>query len=159
MKIKGLQDEDFINYKSPSMMIATCYCTFKCDKESRGNYCQNSSLAKAESKVVPDEMLIRRYIDNPITKAIVFGGLEPFEQFTELYDFIFKLRMEYQCSDTIVIYTGFNKNEIDYEINLLKQFENIIVKFGRFIPNCEKHFDDILGIYLASNNQYAEVIS
>lgn len=159
MTIKGLKDEDFVNYKIPSMMIITNYCTFKCDKESRGNYCQNSSLTKAESKVVPDEMLIRRYIDNPITKAIVFGGLEPFEQFTELYDFIFKLRMEYQCSDTIVIYTGFNKNEIDYEINLLKQFENIIVKFGRFIPNCEKHFDDILGIYLASNNQYAEVIS
>lgn len=159
MTIKGLKDEDFVNYKIPSMTIITNYCTFKCDKESRGKYCQNSSLAKAESKVVPDEMLIRRYIDNPITKAIVFGGLEPFEQFTELYDFIFKLRMEYQCSDTIVIYTGFNKNEIDYEINLLKQFENIIVKFGRFIPNCEKHFDDILGIYLASNNQYAEVIS
>ena len=32
----------------------------------------------------------------------------------------------------------------------------IIVKFGRFRPNQEKHFDEVLGIYLASNNQYGK---
>jgi hypothetical protein len=38
-------------------------------------------------------------------------------------------------------------------------FDNIIVKFGRFIPDDEKRFDEVLGVELASHNQYAEVIS
>jgi len=33
MIIKGLIDEDFVNYKKPSMTIMMPYCTFKCDKE------------------------------------------------------------------------------------------------------------------------------
>ena len=35
----------------------------------------------------------------------------------------------------------------------------IIIKYGRFIPNQQKHYDEILGVYLASDNQYAEKIS
>ena len=34
MIIKGLIDEDFINYKKPSMVIEFPYCNFKCDKTS-----------------------------------------------------------------------------------------------------------------------------
>ena len=49
--------------------------------------------------------------------------------------------------------------EIKEYIDKLKAFPNIIVKFGRYIPNHEKHFDEVLGIYLASDNQYAERIS
>jgi len=33
---------------------------------------------------------------------------------------------------------------------------NIIVKFGRYRPNQEKHYDKILGVFLASDNQYAK---
>ena len=36
---------------------------------------------------------------------------------------------------------------------------NIIIKYGRFIPHQEKHFDEILGVYLASDNQYGKRIS
>ena len=61
--------------------------------------------------------------------------------------------------DDIVIYTGYNKEEIGNKINILKQFPNIIIKFGRFIPGHEKHYDDVLCVELASNNQFAEVIS
>lgn len=61
--------------------------------------------------------------------------------------------------DDIVIYTGYYKEEIEEYIDELKMFPNLIVKFGRYIPNHEKHFDEVLGIYLASDNQYAERIS
>ena len=46
-----------------------------------------------------------------------------------------------------------------YIINNLKQFPNIIIKFGRFIPNQQSHYDEVLGINLASDNQYAKKIS
>ena len=41
-------------------------------------------------------------------------------------------------------------------MTFFKNFDNIIIKYGRFIPGQEKHYDKILGVYLASNNQYAE---
>lgn len=159
MTIKGIHDEDFINFRKPSMLIVASYCNFKCDVESGVSCCQNSNLASAKCQHIPDDILIKRYIQNPITKAIVFGGLEPFEQFNELYEFIFKLRFQYECKDDVVIYTGFNKVEISSEILSLKSLGNIIIKFGRYVPNQNNHYDEILGVYLASPNQYAEVIS
>ena len=79
-------------------------------------------------------------------------------QFEEVKSLIKKFR-DNGCNDEFVIYTGYNKNEISSQIEVLKQFKNIIVKFGRFVPGQEKHFDDVLGVYLASPNQRAERIS
>ena len=158
MQIKGIIDEDFVNYKLPSMHICTCYCDFKCDRESGVSCCQNSSLATLPAICVPDDTIIRRYLSNPITKAICFAGLEPFDQFLELYGFIRKLRLDYHCDDAVVIYTGYNEDEITTYLNELQEFQNIIVKFGRFVPNLEKRYDDVLGIWLASGNQYAREI-
>jgi hypothetical protein len=153
MKIKGLISEDLVNYKKPSMTIIFPYCTFKCGE----GYCQNSELAKAPIIEMNINNLVDRYINNPITEAVVMQGLEPFDSWNDLKSFIHELR-EY-CNDDIVIYTGYNKNEIIEKINELSKYTNIIVKFGRYIPNQEKHFDDLLGVYLASNNQYAEKVS
>ena len=75
-----------------------------------------------------------------VTFAICFAGLEPFEQFSEMFDLIFALRNNYHCNDTVVIYTGYNKDEITQEVETLKRFPNIIIKFGRFVPNQSKHY-------------------
>lgn len=160
MWVKGILNEDFINYKLPSLFICTAVCSFKCDKESGEQCCQNSSLAEDTGVIVSNDYIIqKRYLANDITKAIVFGGLEPFDQFGEVFNFIRMLRLKYECFDPVVIYTGYNKEEIEQEIYRLSSFPNIIVKFGRFIPHQEKHKDKILGVELASPNQYAEVIS
>ena len=153
MKIKGLITEDFVNYKKASMTIIFPYCTFKCGKD----YCQNSSLAKTPIIEISIDDLVNRYINNPITEAVVMQGLEPFDSWNDLKEFVQKLR-EYN-NDDIVIYTGYNKDEVIKYIKELSVYPNIIVKFGRYIPNQEKHYDDVLGVYLASNNQYAERIS
>ena len=153
MKIKGLITEDFVNYKKASMTIIFPYCTFKCGED----YCQNSPLTKSPIIEISINDLVNRYNNNPITEAIVMQGLEPFDSWNDLREFVQKLR-EYN-NDDIVIYTGYNKDEIIEKINELSKYTNIIVKFGRYIPNQEKHFDDLLGVYLASNNQYAERIS
>ena len=83
MIIKGIIDEDFINYKKPSMFISAPECTFKCEKESGVRCCQNSVLASAETFDISNDELIVRYVCNPITSAVVFGGLEPFDRFEE----------------------------------------------------------------------------
>ena len=159
MIIKGLIDEDFINYKKPSMVIEFPYCNFKCDKECGQPVCQNSSLVKEPNIDIPCEDIIIRYINNPITEAIVFQGLEPFDSFGEMNNFLLWFQHQYYSQDDIVIYTGYNENEISKEINALKEiFSNIIIKFGRYIPNQKPHFDPVLGVNLASDNQYAKKI-
>ena len=155
MHIKGITDEDFVNYKVPSMFVSTNQCTFKCEKECGIECCQNSPLVKQKTKNINDDTIIKRYIQNPITKAIVFGGLEPFDQWKELYSFISKLRIEYGVRDDVVIYTGYTYDEIEGECMMLMMFDNIVVKFGRYKPNGRRKFDDILGVTLASDNQYA----
>lgn len=156
MIIKGIIDEDFINYKKPSMVIEFPYCSFKCDKECGQQVCQNSSLVKAENIDINPIQLVHRYLTNPITKAIVCQGLEPFDSFEDLLEIIQELRHNYLNNDDVVIYTGYIKEEVQTQINELSKFNNIIIKFGRFIPNQSSHFDETLGVQLASPNQYAE---
>lgn len=156
MKIRGLVDEDFVNYKTPSMFIIFPFCNFKCDKECNQNICQNSSLVKEPIIEISIEDLINRYINNPISQSIVCAGLEPFDSWTDLYNLCIGFR---SCSkDTIVIYTGYKEEEIQHYIKLLSPIGNIIVKFGRFIPNSLHKFDTVLGVELASDNQYAKFI-
>ena len=155
--IKQLVDEDFVNYKKPSMFIAFPSCTFKCEKECGKKMCQNSELAKQPNINVTAGTIIARYLNNAITQAVVAGGLEPLDSWEELQCFIVNFR--YRCSDDIVIYTGYNEEEVADKIEWLKLYENIIIKFGRYIPNQEKHYDEILGVNLASDNQYGVKIS
>lgn len=161
MKIKTIVDEDFVNYKVPSMYIGTAYCDGKCCREAGIplSVCQNDAWRGSATIAMDDDDIIQRYLSNDITRALCLAGLEPFEQFDELLRLVSKLRMEYHCNDTVVIYTGYNLTEIVSKVAALKRFENIIIKFGRYVPNQSKHFDKVLGVYLASDNQYAERIS
>ena len=153
MKIKGLISEDFVNYKKPAMTIMFPYCTFKCGTE----YCQNSPLSKAEDIEMDISDIVIRYLNNPITESVVMQGLEPFDSWDDLIEFVKQLRES--TDDDIVIYTGYNKEEIADKITLLSKYKNIVIKYGRYIPDQKKHYDEVLGVYLASSNQYAERIS
>ena len=159
IRLKSIVFEDFLNYKKPSMFLITCFCDWKCCKEENFPYsiCQNNKLIHQVNKEYNIEDIIKVYINNDITKAVVFGGLEPLMQYVELKDFIKQFREK--CDDDVVIYTGYYKDEINALVNELKQFNNIIIKFGRYIPNHKEHFDKVLGVNLASDNQYAERIS
>ena len=153
MKIKGLISEDFVNYKKPAMTIMFPYCTFKCGTE----YCQNSPLSKVEDIEIDITDIVIRYLNNPITESVVMQGLEPFDSWNDLIELVGCLRES--TDDDIVIYTGYYKEEIIDKVETLCKYKNIVIKFGRYIPNQEKHYDEVLGVYLASSNQRGEKIS
>lgn len=174
MIVKEIRDEDFTSYKKPSMVIGFPSCSFKCCKE--GNLpittCQNCELAQTNNIDISVKQIVERFLSNRITNAIICAGLEPFDSFFDLLSLITELRKYTDCD--CVIYTGYTKEELEegrfYPENqnsntrreayeYLKTFPNIIIKFGRFIPNQPSHYDDVLGVNLASPNQYAEVIS
>ena len=154
ISLKGIIDEDFVNYKVPSMILMFPHCTFKCGAD----ICQNSSLAKAAEYEIEIDGICKRYLNNPITRAIVCQGLEPMDSFDELCELIRNLR-DSGCVDDVVIYTGYDRGEIVQYIDRLSEFQNIVVKFGRYKTGEEQHFDEVLGVKLASGNQYAERIS
>lgn len=161
MRIKTIVDEDFTNYKKACMFIGTISCNGKCciDAGVPLCTCQNDGWRKEDAKYVDDYEICRRYLHNPLTSSIVFGGLEPFEQFDELRSFIIVLRDYYGCEDDVVIYTGYNPDEISNQVNRLKKFKNIVIKYGRYVPNSKSRYDEVLGVTLASENQYGERIS
>lgn len=154
MKVKGIVEEDFVNYKLPCMFISLGTCDWKCCLESNIpiTICQNSNLARAKDIDIPVDEIFNRYILNPISEAIVIGGLEPFKQFDDVYVLI-KYFRDKGCKDTFIIYTGYNEDEINSQIEQMKTLSNIILKVGRYIPNNIPHYDEVLGVKLASDNQ------
>lgn len=148
--VKGVIDEDFVNYKLPCMTIMFPRCSFKCGKD----LCQNSALAKMENIIVDSKRLVDRYLNNPITKAFCFQGLEPFDS-SDMFELVEDIRAKTQ--DDIVIYTGYTREEVDNAawLDWLICFQNIVIKYGRYRPGFSPHFDDVLGVELASENQYA----
>lgn len=165
MEIKGIIFEDFVNYKKASMTIMMPKCSFKCDKECGSDVCQNSHLAHQDNIEIKDIKLFLEdyYLDNDITEAIVFQGLEPFDTFDDLCEFL--LEFSVRSNDDIVIYTGYNEDEIEDKVHTLINIvrlgndNTLIIKFGRFIPNDESIYDEVLGVTLASKNQYAKVVN
>ena len=152
IRLSGIIDEDFINYKEPSMVLMFPYCTFKCGKD----VCQNAQIADAKVIEVNPEDLCVRYLHNFIVSAIVLQGLEPMDSFDEVVELLEALRNQFKVDADVVIYTGYNKDEIKDKIEILSKYKNIVMKYGRYIPGEALHFDNVLGVWLSSNNQYGE---
>ena len=164
MKVKDINECDLVNYKEPAMFIGFPSCTFKCDKECGRQVCQNSDLAKSPNIEISITEIVDRYYSNPITSAVICGGLEPFDSYSDLTELLSLLCAgAATCNKslpTVVIYTGYTKQEIEDKVAAYKIFVKagmeIIIKYGRFIPDQESHYDEILRVTLTSPNQYAE---
>ena len=152
MELLSIVDEDFVNYKKPSMFLLFPKCSMKCGKKR----CQNAALLEEEVIDVDIDEICTRYMNNKITSAIVCGGLEPFDSWRDLECLIMNIR--YYTDDDIVIYTGYTEEELKDKLPWLEVYENIIVKFGRYFHKSTPRFDEILGVKLASDNQYAKRI-
>jgi pyruvate-formate lyase-activating enzyme len=140
------------NYKEISLYVPLgVSCTWKCQNCCNVHYKNNTEYIEMTYK-----SLIELYKRNKLVKALVISGLEPFDSFDSMYYLIYLFREKIK-TDKIVIYSGYEYEEIEKKLNKLKILNdnNMIVKLGRYIPNKEKIFDKNLGIYLASNNQYS----
>ena len=155
MRLKSLIDEDYVNYRKPSMFLGTCHCDWKCCRElgMPPSLCQNNSAYRSRTRDIDNARLVKRYLDNPLTSAVVIGGFEPMLQFDEVLSFLSEFRR--QSDDDIVIYTGYREEELAEQMHLLGKFKNVILKVGRYRPNEVPHYDEILGVMLANSGQYA----
>lgn len=146
-------DDDFVNYKKPSMYIAFPKCTFKCGAD----VCQNYPQRNKPQVQMEDYEIVDRYMNNPFTNSIVISGLEPFDDPIDLTALVNAFRE--RTEDDIVIYTGYTEDEVKEHVEYLVKrcgIKNMIIKYGRYIPGNEPHYDEVLGVRLASPNQYAK---
>ena len=139
------------------MLIGFPFCSFKCDIENKTKLCQNYELTKSKNIEITYDEILDIYLSNKFNKAFVFGGLEPFDSYMDMLGLIKKIRL--QLKDDIVIYTGYKEEELLKQTQELKKYKNITIKFGRFIPNQESHYDSILGVDLCSPNQYSKILT
>ena len=154
-----MEENNLNHYYKNGLLIGTVSCSFKCLHEQNLpiTICQNSHIAILPTIEEDIDFIIKKYNNNKLQECVIFAGLEPFDQFQEIYKFIEIFRNS--RNDDIVIYTGYEEKELKDIILKLKKYSNIIIKFGRFIKNSEKIFDNVLKVSLASKNQYAIKIS
>ena len=156
--------ETFVDYKNQGILIGFPTCSGKCWKElgMDTSICQNEVLKNEVIEISLENLCkkIEDYIKSGFAKAVILAGLEPFED-TENVLSIISFIQKVSSDTDIVIYTGFNEDEITKEIGKIKAIakNKIIIKFGRFIPNDNSVYDAVLGITLASKNQYAKQIN
>lgn len=160
MKIINIIAEDFVNYKKPSMYIGFPHCTFKCEKDCGLKVCQNSELVKSPVKEIPAKTIVDFYNGNSISEAVVMAGLEPLDSLNDVTELLDAFIDKNSYPD-IVIYTGYTEDEVKemgyfsrLMIYVVRGF-NMVIKYGRFIPNRNHVEDPVLGVELASDNQYA----
>lgn len=158
--VKGIIWEDLVNYKKISTTLMMPKCSFKCDKEFGSQICQNGKLAAAPQQTVLINPFMRLYKRNELSEAIVLQGLEPLDSPIDVLTIAAGMK-DFNITDDLVIYTGYNKGEVP--VQFLQELAaavpgHLIIKWGRYIPNQQSHYDFVLGINLASDNQYAEVI-
>ena len=161
MKLKSVIEEDVVNYRKTCMFIGTCFCDWKCCKEIGEDIClcQNSPAYNTKIKEIDNDKLVRRYLKNDMTHALVLGGFEPLWENTWADTLEFLKCFRSKTSDDIVVYTGYRESEVEDKIEQLKSLGNVIVKFGRYRPGQNPHHDDVLGVDLANDEQHAVKIA
>ena len=148
---------DLVNYKDPTFMIASgISCTFKCERECGERVCQTHPRLKEEVINYTISNAIWRYDRQSLSTSITFQGLEPLDNIIQLIWFLVEFRKNH--NDKVIIWTGYTEDECEPFINLLKELNisNIIIKFGRYVPNKESHFDELLGVILSNPEQYSK---
>lgn len=159
MRLKFIKPEDFVNYRKCSMFLGTCFCDWKCCHEANvpESVCHNREWGSNPICDIDDSEIVSKYLANGLTSAVVVGGLEPMLQFDELLGLVKAFREKTQ--DDIVVYTGYYPDEIPDKVAALSEYPNIVIKFGRYVPDKPSRYDDVLGVTLASDNQFAKRIS
>lgn len=159
ISVFGIQTADCINNKEITFNIASgVSCSFKCCPE-HPEICQNNPLCSQPIVPANIKALVNKYREQELATCITFQGLEPLDTLSELMWFIWYLR--HYTDDPVFIWTGYTEEEIQSLIELIHRmnFCNIYIKVGRFVPNQPSHIDPILGVALASPNQYCKKIS
>ena len=160
MIVKLVKQDDFVQYKKTCVVVCFPNCTWKCCTEAGipTSVCQNQEMCELKDIDITPEDVYNLYKESLFAESICCSGLEPMLQFDDVLSLL-KYFREHDCNADFVVYTGYYRNEIEDKVQELAKYKNVIVKFGRYVPNQEKHYDEVLGVWLASDNQYAERIS
>jgi len=164
MKLLGRPKTVLSDYKKFAIYLPTTFCTLKCMTELKQREikleeheeCHNHKLLGCNTIELSTLDIKTKYIDNnPLVECVILSGLDPMDDFDNSIKFIKEFR-ELDKKMEIVIFTGYEPEEIMDKINLLKEIDNrnITFKFGRFRPDLKPRYDEVGEVTLISGNQY-----
>ena len=142
-------------YKEVSLLIPIgVSCTWKCEG------CINKKHDSEYARLTPPlKDIMTLYKENVMAKAVVLAGLEPLDNLCDLKAFIRSFREQFD--DPIVIYTGYDLDDIWASCELTEVFKevllkdrNMVIKFGRYMKDRPRKWNDALELYLESDNQW-----
>jgi len=96
------------------MTIEFPYCDFKCDRENGTQLCHNWALTDCKSLKIEPARIAHLYVTSALTSALCMQGLEPMDSFDDVIEVCSLVRAV--TDDDIVIYTGYNRDEIEDKI-------------------------------------------
>lgn len=156
-RLLDVKTDNITDYKKTSLLLVFPFCSGKCGEE-----CQNKHLMGTTPTGYKNTDIINLYIDLPSHGAVVFAGLEPWDSFSEMKQLVKDFVSQYKAID-IVIYTGYEYNEIENQIqelvdcfkaNVANSDDNLIIKYGMYDVNKKEYWkSNILGVNLATTNQ------
>jgi len=128
-------------YKEPSMLLIT-------------------SGIRLDTQNCPDGEILKRFLNKPLSKAIVIYKLDPKINTIEVREFIFAARKHFPPGERprIIIYTDSYLEELEklgwtgLYCEIL-EYGNIILKCGRCEKRDKSYFNPILGVNLPGKFQ------
>lgn len=120
-------------------------CTWKCKNCCNIHYKDYKDFYKRTIWEI-----INDYDRNKLVSTLILSGLEPFDNFDIMLSLIHWFRVFFE--DDIVIYSGYELKEIEEYIKPLSSY-NVLVKYGRYMPNKNHIYNEDLELYLSSDNQ------
>ena len=83
MKLVNLIQEDFTNYKKPSLFLGFPKCSGKCNILNGKIVCQNEALRNAEKVEISANEIVELYTKNNITNDIKIDNLFKYNEWNE----------------------------------------------------------------------------
>lgn len=158
LSVLNIEPFDCVNNRLITFNVAAgITCDFKCCPHNH-QLCHNEPLRSTPVIVVQISEIVKQYLSQQLSTSLTLQGLEPLDNMDGVLWLLWYFRRK--SKDPIFIWTGYEEEEVATLIGLVRflQWKSIFLKMGRYRWGEKPHYDENLGVFLASPNQYCKKI-
>jgi len=134
--------------------VGALVCALDCNIGCKG--CFNQSLKEAPIFYKKADEIMDEIMSNPFNEGVILAGLEWSLQPTELLALVKSATVR---NMPVIVYTGHDINTFLRRVPLIKQFTEVLVKYGAYDESKLSLTHEAYGIKLASTNQHIDSIA
>jgi pyruvate-formate lyase-activating enzyme len=131
-------------------LICAVSCSIGCKD------CFNESVKQEPNRCSYIPNILDEIQANPFNEGVILAGLEWSSQPKELIALVKEATKRHL---PIIIYTGYTSDQFIRRVPRIKEFPNVLIKYGSFNQNLRSFEHKEYGVNLASTNQHIQKIS